>query len=149
MGNPHPAVHQGSSFDHVCAPPGQVVAGVHNPWVTTDTSFKEFEQMRVAMEPLMYQFGVDIMYNGARGACKRGRLCTDAQAGRAVQPAALAERFVDEVCASMHAMYEQLGVQSRQWPVCCHSRAAVLQACQCMEQAGCDEALHGCSLTGY
>ena len=24
----------------------QVVAGVHNPWVSTDTSFKEFEQMR-------------------------------------------------------------------------------------------------------
>ena len=47
---------------------GQVVAGVHNPWVTTDTSFKEFEQMRVAMEPIMYQFGVDIMYNGARAA---------------------------------------------------------------------------------
>ncbi len=37
----------------------QVVAGVHNPWVTTDTSFKE---------PLMYQFGVDIMFNGARAA---------------------------------------------------------------------------------
>jgi len=45
-----------------------VVAGVHNPWVTTDTSFKEFEQMRVSMEPIMYQFGVDIMYNGARAA---------------------------------------------------------------------------------
>jgi hypothetical protein len=46
-----------------------VVAGVHNPWVTTDTSFKEFEQMRVAMEPIMYQFGVDVMFNGARAAC--------------------------------------------------------------------------------
>ena len=42
----------------------QVVAGVHNPWVTTDTSFKEFEQMRVAMEPVLYQFGVDVMFNG-------------------------------------------------------------------------------------
>jgi len=55
-----------------------VVAGVHNPWVTTDTSFKEFEQMRVEMEPLMYQFGVDIMFNGARAA------------------------FSDAVCASCH-----------------------------------------------
>ena len=42
----------------------QVVAGVHNPWVTTDTSFKEFEQMRISMEPIMYQFGVDVMFNG-------------------------------------------------------------------------------------
>ena len=32
--------------------------------MTTDTSFKEFEQMRVTMEPLMYQYGVDLFYNG-------------------------------------------------------------------------------------
>ena len=48
---------------------------MHNPWVTTDTSFKEFEQMRVAMEPIMYQFGVDIMYNGACAAPARDSVC--------------------------------------------------------------------------
>ena len=37
---------------------------MHNPWVTTDTSFKEYEQMRISMEPIMYQFGVDVMFNG-------------------------------------------------------------------------------------
>ncbi|KAK9830602.1 hypothetical protein WJX81_003718 [Elliptochloris bilobata] len=41
-----------------------VVAGVHNPWVSTDTSYKEFEQMRVSMEPIIYQYGVDVMFNG-------------------------------------------------------------------------------------
>ena len=41
-----------------------MIAGVHNPWVTTDTSFKEFEQMRVSMEPIMFQYGVDVMFNG-------------------------------------------------------------------------------------
>ena len=50
------------TYDSRHAP--QVVAGVHNPWVTTDTSFKEFEQMRVSMEPIMFQYGVDVMFNG-------------------------------------------------------------------------------------
>ena len=31
---------------------------------TTDSSYKQYEQMRVAMEPLTYQFGVDIFYYG-------------------------------------------------------------------------------------
>ena len=31
---------------------------------TTDTSYKEFEQMRVAMEPLTYAAGVDVFFYG-------------------------------------------------------------------------------------
>lgn len=47
---------------HVCC---RVTASTHHPWYTTDTSFKEFEQMRLSMEPLLYQFGVDVFFNGA------------------------------------------------------------------------------------
>ena len=32
---------------------------------TTDPSYKEFEQMRVSMEPLTYQYGVDLFFYGA------------------------------------------------------------------------------------
>ena len=42
----------------------RVVCNTHHPWYTTDTSFKEFDQMRQAMEPLLYQYGVDVFYNG-------------------------------------------------------------------------------------
>lgn len=31
---------------------------------TTDTSYKEFEQMRIAMEPLVYAAGVDLFFYG-------------------------------------------------------------------------------------
>ena len=31
---------------------------------TTDTSYKEFEQMRIAMEPLVYAAGVDVFFYG-------------------------------------------------------------------------------------
>ncbi|KAK9917889.1 hypothetical protein WJX75_009307 [Coccomyxa subellipsoidea] len=41
-----------------------VTASTHHPWYTTDTSFKEFDQMRQAMEPLLYQYGVDVFFNG-------------------------------------------------------------------------------------
>ena len=34
---------------------------------TTDSSYKQFEQMRVAMEPLTYQFGVDFFFYGHVG----------------------------------------------------------------------------------
>lgn len=44
----------------------RVTASTHHPWYTTDTSFKEFEQMRISMEPLLYQYGVDVFFNGAR-----------------------------------------------------------------------------------
>ncbi len=38
---------------------------------TTDTSYKEFEQMRVSMEPLTYKHGVDIFYYGHVHAYER------------------------------------------------------------------------------
>ncbi|CAL5230081.1 g13538 [Coccomyxa viridis] len=41
-----------------------VIASNHHPLYSTDTSFKEYEQMRVMLEPLMYQYGVDVFYNG-------------------------------------------------------------------------------------
>lgn len=44
---------------------GRVTASTHHPWYTTDTSFKEFDQMRQQMEPLLYQYGVDVFFNGA------------------------------------------------------------------------------------
>ncbi|KAK9915866.1 hypothetical protein WJX75_005427 [Coccomyxa subellipsoidea] len=36
----------------------------HNPWYTTDSSYKEFEQMRISLEPLTYQYGVDVFFYG-------------------------------------------------------------------------------------
>lgn len=41
-----------------------LVVNIHNPWVTTDTSYKEFEQMRASMEPLTYRWGVDLFFYG-------------------------------------------------------------------------------------
>ena len=41
-----------------------MIASNHHPLYSTDTSFKEYEQMRVMMEPLMYQYGVDMFFNG-------------------------------------------------------------------------------------
>ena len=38
---------------------------------TTDSSYKEFEQMRVSMEPLTYKHGVDIFYYGHVHAYER------------------------------------------------------------------------------
>ena len=37
---------------------------------TTDTSYKEFEQMRIAMEPLVYAAGVDLFFYGEHTASK-------------------------------------------------------------------------------
>ncbi|KAK9830772.1 hypothetical protein WJX74_006451 [Apatococcus lobatus] len=48
-----------------------VIVNIHNPWVTTDSSYKEFEQMRTSMEPLTYQFGVDIFFYGHVHAYER------------------------------------------------------------------------------
>ncbi len=31
---------------------------------TTDSSYKEFEQMRISLEPLTYQYGVDVFFYG-------------------------------------------------------------------------------------
>jgi hypothetical protein len=31
---------------------------------TTDTSYKQFEQMRISLEPLTYQYGVDLFFYG-------------------------------------------------------------------------------------
>ncbi len=33
--------------------------------VTSDGSYKEWEQMRIILEPLAYKYGVDLFYNGA------------------------------------------------------------------------------------
>jgi hypothetical protein len=33
--------------------------------VTSDSSYKEWEQMRITLEPLAYKYGVDLFYNGA------------------------------------------------------------------------------------
>lgn len=43
-----------------------VTVSFHNPWYTTDVSYKEFEDMRVSLEPLTYEYGVDIFFNGKR-----------------------------------------------------------------------------------
>eukprot|EP00897_Mesotaenium_endlicherianum_P001572 jgi/Mesen1/1442/ME000132S00381 len=49
-----------------------VTVSMHNPWYTTDAySYKEFEQMRVSMEPLTHQFGVDIFLYGHVHAYER------------------------------------------------------------------------------
>ncbi|DBA94256.1 TPA: hypothetical protein ACH3X1_001874 [Trebouxia sp. C0004] len=48
-----------------------VIVNIHNPWYTTDTSYKEFEQMRVSMEPLTYRHGVDLFYYGHVHAYER------------------------------------------------------------------------------
>ena len=37
---------------------------------TTDTSYKEFEQMRIAMEPLVYAAGVDVFFYGELAASR-------------------------------------------------------------------------------
>ena len=42
----------------------RVTCSTHHPWYTTDTSYKEFDQMRQQMEPLLYKYGVDIFFNG-------------------------------------------------------------------------------------
>ncbi|KAK9797409.1 hypothetical protein WJX73_007209 [Symbiochloris irregularis] len=41
-----------------------VFVSFHNPWYTTDSSFKQFEQMRVSLEPITYQYGVDAFFYG-------------------------------------------------------------------------------------
>ena len=38
---------------------------------TTDSSYKEFEQMRVSMEPLTYKYGVDVFFYGHVHAYER------------------------------------------------------------------------------
>ncbi|KAK9824390.1 hypothetical protein WJX72_009944 [[Myrmecia] bisecta] len=48
-----------------------VVVNFHNPWYTTDSSYKEFEQMRVSMEPITNAFGVDIFFYGHVHAYER------------------------------------------------------------------------------
>ncbi|CAK0736397.1 hypothetical protein CVIRNUC_000740 [Coccomyxa viridis] len=48
-----------------------VTVSFHNPWYTTDTSYKEFEQMRIAMEPLVYAAGVDSFFYGHVHAYER------------------------------------------------------------------------------
>lgn len=48
-----------------------VIVDIHNPWYTTDTSYKEFEQMRVSMEPLSYKHGVDLFFYGHVHAYER------------------------------------------------------------------------------
>ncbi|CAK0783284.1 hypothetical protein CVIRNUC_006483 [Coccomyxa viridis] len=48
-----------------------VTVNFHNPWYTTDPSYKEFEQMREAMEPLTYQYGVDLFFYGHVHAYER------------------------------------------------------------------------------
>jgi len=48
-----------------------IVVNFHNPWYTTDPSYKEFEQMRVSMEPMMYAAGVDVVFYGHVHAYER------------------------------------------------------------------------------
>ncbi|KAK9854186.1 hypothetical protein WJX84_001590 [Apatococcus fuscideae] len=56
-----------------------VTVNIHNPgahsnpsaWVTTDSSYKEFEQMRTSMEPLTYAYGVDVFFYGHVHAYER------------------------------------------------------------------------------
>ncbi|KAL3151843.1 hypothetical protein ABBQ38_012808 [Trebouxia sp. C0009 RCD-2024] len=48
-----------------------VVVNIHNPWYTTDASYKEFEQMRTSMEPLTYKHGVDVFFYGHVHAYER------------------------------------------------------------------------------
>lgn len=48
-----------------------IVVNFHNPWYTTDSSYKEFEQMRASMEPLFYQAGVDVVFYGHVHAYER------------------------------------------------------------------------------
>ena len=44
---------------------------LQNRRVTSDGSFKEWEQMRLTLEPLAYQYGVDIFTNGLLWPPKR------------------------------------------------------------------------------
>ena len=61
----HNAIGLGSPHRcHMMGAACRVVCNTHHPWYTTDTSFKEFDQMRQSMEPLLYQYGVDVFYNG-------------------------------------------------------------------------------------
>ncbi|EIE25875.1 Metallo-dependent phosphatase [Coccomyxa subellipsoidea C-169] len=48
-----------------------VTVTFHNPWYTTDSSYKEFEQMRISLEPLTYQYGVDVFFYGHVHAYER------------------------------------------------------------------------------
>ncbi|CAL5218603.1 g300 [Coccomyxa viridis] len=48
-----------------------VTVNFHNPWYTTDTSYKEFEQMQIAMEPLTIAAGVDVFFYGHVHAYER------------------------------------------------------------------------------
>lgn len=42
-----------------------LVATFHAPWYSTYTEhYREAECMRVAMEDLLYKYGVDIVFNG-------------------------------------------------------------------------------------
>lgn len=42
---------------------------------TTDTSYKEWEQMRISLEPLTYQYGVDVSFYGETFSLSRS-CCT-------------------------------------------------------------------------
>lgn len=43
--------------------------------VTSDGSYKEWEQMRIILEPMAYKYGVDLFYNGARLMCLTALAC--------------------------------------------------------------------------
>lgn len=41
-----------------------ITVNMHHPWMTTDSSYKEWEQMRVIMEPITYAYGADVFFYG-------------------------------------------------------------------------------------
>jgi hypothetical protein len=41
-----------------------ITVNMHHPWVTTDSSYKEYEQMRTILEPITYRYGVDVFFYG-------------------------------------------------------------------------------------
>lgn len=57
-----------------------LVATWHPPWYTTYRAhYREAECMKVAMEDLLYQYGVDIVFNGHVSVCllkSHAKLCT-------------------------------------------------------------------------
>ncbi|KAK9826440.1 hypothetical protein WJX81_005915 [Elliptochloris bilobata] len=54
-----------------------VLVSFHNPWYTTDLSYKEFEQMRLALEPLTHSAGVDVFFYGHVHAYERSTPVTN------------------------------------------------------------------------
>ncbi|KAK6145826.1 hypothetical protein DH2020_019695 [Rehmannia glutinosa] len=80
-----------------------LVATWHPPWYTTYTAhYREAECMKVAMEDLLYQYGVDIVFNGHQcdGGNREKMAITHADdPGNCPEPSTTPDEFMGGFCA--------------------------------------------------